>query len=98
MPVTLLRKIPVLPADKYSYRLSGDPWGLRVETTARGGTTVAPRSLGALACGLLISALATGCQTVRNVRGGPGSPVDAGMNTNNIIDPVAQAEAEGVVN
>ena len=37
--------------------------------------------------------LATGCQSIRKHREA-GSPVDAGINTNNIIDPIAQRDAD----
>ena len=44
--------------------------------------------------GFLVVLLATGCQSIRKHRGEPESPVKAGLNTNNLIDPVAQAEAD----
>ena len=51
------------------------------------------RSPGPVLCGLLIAALATGCRAGRQVWE-PDTPVRAGLNTNNIVDPVAQAEAD----
>jgi predicted acylesterase/phospholipase RssA len=48
---------------------------------------------GTVLCAVLIVSLATGCQAVRKMRG-PGSPAEAGLNTNNLVDPVAQHEAD----
>src|SRR5436190_4083740 len=42
-------------------------------------------------CGLALLMLATGCNHKRNTL---NTPVRAGLNTNNLIDPVAQAEAD----
>ena len=45
-------------------------------------------------CAVLMPAL-PGCGALRR---SPDSPVDAGMNTNNIVDPVAQADQEQLAN
>jgi len=52
-----------------------------------------PRLLGSTLCGFLILALAVGCQSSGHRRG-PGTPAKAGLNTNNLVDPAAQAEAD----
>ena len=44
----------------------------------------------AAACGLLVSVAFTGCLRLA----GPGSPVGAGLNTRDLLDPLAQQEAE----
>src|SRR5215203_5139743 len=51
---------------------------------------------GTILCAALMLTLAAGCQAARKLRGGPGSPAAAGLNTNNLIDPVAQAEANAL--
>src|SRR5262245_9706739 len=48
---------------------------------------------GQVLCAVLIVSLATGCQALRKMRG-PGTPAEAGLNTNNLVDPVAQYEAD----
>ncbi len=48
--------------------------------------------IGSIVCGFAMLMMATGCKFFG--RGGVDSPVDAGINTNNIIDVQAQAEAD----
>ena len=49
---------------------------------------------GTVLCAVLIVTLATGCQAARKWRAGPGSPTEAGLYTNNLVDPPAQHEAD----
>jgi predicted acylesterase/phospholipase RssA len=51
------------------------------------------RALGAVVCCVGLLTPASGCRLAHKSRG-PGSPVDAGINTNNIVDPAAQQEAD----
>ena len=52
-------------------------------------------SLGAGIVGLLLLVPATGCGSLRR---SADSPVDAGLNTNNLDEPIAQQEADVLVN
>jgi hypothetical protein len=51
------------------------------------------RLLSSVVCAFLLVTLAAGCGVVRKWRE-PVSPVKAGLNTNNLVDPVAQPEGD----